>query len=97
MPWLRGLFISITQIVGGIAAAALCSTLFPGPLNVRTQLGGGTSTVRGLFIEMFSTSLLVLTVLMLAAEKQKSTFMAPIGIGLAEFVAMIAGICKYPC
>jgi hypothetical protein len=34
---------------------------------------------------------LVLAVLMLAAEKSKDTFIAPIGIGLALFVAELAG------
>lgn len=41
---------------------------------------------------MFLTCELVFTVLMLAAEKSKDTFMAPIGIGLALFVAEIAGV-----
>lgn len=41
---------------------------------------------------MFLTCELVFTVLMLAAEKSKDTFIAPIGIGLALFVAEIAGV-----
>jgi hypothetical protein len=44
-----------------------------------------------LFIEMFITALLVFTVFMLAAEKHRATFIAPIGIGLALFVAHLAG------
>ncbi|KAK5173084.1 uncharacterized protein LTR77_003206 [Saxophila tyrrhenica] len=40
----------------------------------------------------FLTILLIYTVLMLAAEKSKDTYMAPIGIGLALFVAEIAGV-----
>jgi aquaporin related protein len=91
MPWVRGALISIIQIVAGIAAAGLTSALLPGPLNVKTRLGGGTSITQGLFIEMFLTALLVLTVLLLAAERHKSTFLAPIGIGLSLFVAEIAG------
>ena len=91
MPWVRGFFISVTQTVAGIAAAALTSALFPGPLNVKTKLGGGTSIAQGLFIEMFLTALLVLTVLLLAAERHKSTFLAPIGVGLSLFVAEMAG------
>lgn len=93
IPPLRGVLIAITQILGGVAAAALCSTLYPGPLTAKTRLGGGTSIVRGLFIEMFMTALLVLTVLMLAAEKRKSTFLAPVGIGLSLFVGMMASKC----
>jgi aquaporin rerated protein, other eukaryote len=41
---------------------------------------------------MFLTAQLVLTVFMLAVEKHKSTFLAPVGIGLALFVAEIAGV-----
>jgi len=66
--------------------------LYPGAMNVSTTLGGGTSIVQGLFIEMFLTALLVFTILMLAAEKHKGTFLAPIGIGLALFVAELAGV-----
>ena len=54
-------------------------------------LGGGTSVSQGLFMEMFFTSLLIFVVFMLAIEKSRDTFLAPIGIGLALFVAMIAG------
>lgn len=60
--------------------------------NVRTQLAGGTSVAQGLFIEMFLTSLLMLAILLLAAEKHKATFIAPIGIGLALFVAELLGV-----
>jgi len=49
------------------------------------------STSRGLFLEMFMTAQLVLTVLMLAAEKHKGTYLAPIGIGLALFIIMLVG------
>lgn len=92
LPYWRGLFLTIAQILGGIAAAGICSALFPGPLTVRTSLGGGTTVVQGLFIEMFLTAMLVFTIFMLAAEKHKGTFIAPIGIGLALFVAELTGM-----
>ena len=41
---------------------------------------------------MFLTAMLVLTVFMLAAEKHKGTFLAPIGIGLALFIAELTGV-----
>lgn len=41
---------------------------------------------------MFMTTELVLAILFLAAEKQKSTYLAPIGIGLALFVAELMGV-----
>lgn len=43
-------------------------------------------------MEMFLTSLLIITIFMLAAEKHKATFLAPIGIGLALFVAEMVGV-----
>lgn len=81
LPWFRGVLLFFVQILGGITAAALVSCMFPGPLTVRTSLGGGTTVVQGLFIEMFLTAELVFTIFMLAAEKHKGTFIAPIGIG----------------
>lgn len=48
-------------------------------MTVQTSLGGGTSVVQGLFIEMMLTAELVFTIFMLAAEKHKGTFIAPVG------------------
>jgi len=92
LPWIRGALLVFTQILGGICAAALVSCMFPGVLNVRTTLGGGTTIVQGLFIEMFLTAELVFTIFMLAAEKHKGTFIAPVGIGLSLFVAELTGV-----
>ncbi|KAF2692150.1 aquaporin [Lentithecium fluviatile CBS 122367] len=92
LPWLRGVLLFVTQILGGITAAALVSAMFPGPLTVQTSLGGGTSIVQGLFIEMFLTGQLIFTIFMLAAEKHKGTFIAPVGIGLSLFVAELTGV-----
>lgn len=91
LPWFRGLLLLPAQLLGGIVAAALVRCMFPGELAVNTTLSNGTSRAQGVFIEMFLTSLLVFTILMLAAEKHYATFMAPVGIGLALFVAMMAG------
>ncbi len=44
---------------------------------------------------MFLTALLVFVILMLAAEKHNATFIAPVGIGLALFVAELAGTCCF--
>ncbi|KAL9102035.1 MAG: hypothetical protein Q9163_002768 [Psora crenata] len=92
LPYIRGVLLLITQILGAIASAGVVSALFPGPLNVRTTLGGGSSIVQGLFIEMFLTAQLVFTIFMLAAEKHKATFIAPIGIGLSLFIAELTGV-----
>ncbi|KAJ3492565.1 hypothetical protein NLG97_g5301 [Lecanicillium saksenae] len=90
--WVRGCIITAAQILGGTAAAAVVSCLFPGTLQVATALGGGTTTVQGLFIEALLTAQLILTIIMLAAEKHKATFLAPIGIGLSLFVAEMTGV-----
>jgi aquaporin related protein len=69
----------------------LNACLFPGPIAVVTRLTNGTSIAQGVFIEMFLTSLLIFVILMLAAEKSRATFIAPVGIGLALFVAELCG------
>lgn len=89
--WIRGGLVFLSQILGSMAASGVVSALFPGALNVATTLGGNTSIVRGLFIEMFLTAQLVFTIFMLAAEKHKGTFLAPIGIGLSLFIAELSG------
>ena len=96
LPYVRGACLLVAQILGGIAAAAIVSALFPGPLNFRTSLGGGTSITQGLFIEMFLTAELVFTIFMLAAEKHKGTFIAPVGIGLSLFIAELTGKQNFP-
>jgi len=40
---------------------------------------------------MFLTAELVFTIFMLAAEKHRGTFIAPIGIGLSLFIAELTG------
>jgi aquaporin related protein len=92
LPYVRSVFLAFAQILGGITAAAICSALFPGPLTVRTNLGGGTSITQDLFIEMFLTAELVFTIFMLAAEKHRGIFIAPVGIGLSLFTAELTGV-----
>ncbi|KAH7389902.1 aquaporin-like protein [Pyrenochaeta sp. MPI-SDFR-AT-0127] len=84
--YVRGILVIISQILGGIASAGVVSAMMP---NV---LGGGTTVVQGLFIEMFLTAQLVFTIFMLATEKHEGTFIAPVGIGLSLFVAELTGV-----
>lgn len=88
----RAICLFVSQIVGSITASALVLAMFPTPLNVRTTLSEGTSLAQGVFIEALMTAELVFTILMLAKEKHKSTFIAPVGIGLALFVAELVGV-----
>lgn len=92
LPWVRGLLLFPAQMFGGIVAAALVSCMFPTPLLVETNLSAGTSIVQGLFIEAILTAELLITILMLAVEKSRATFIAPIGIGLALFIAELTGV-----
>ncbi|KAF4555225.1 Aquaporin-like protein 1 [Elsinoe fawcettii] len=93
VPWIRGLLFLPTQISAGICAAALIEAMTPGGISTtKTTLGSGMTVVRGLFFEMFLTASLTFTVLMLAAEKSKGTYIAPLGIGLSLFISEIAGV-----
>lgn len=92
LPPMRAIFLVPAQLLASMCAGGLVSCMFPGDIvAANTTLGPDTSIVRGLFIEAFMTAELVFAVLMLASEKSKDTFIAPIGIGLALFVAMMAG------
>jgi aquaporin related protein len=79
-------------MLAGICAAAVVEAILPGPLNVSTTLGQGVSPTQGVFLEMFLTSMLVFTIFMLAAEKHKATFLAPVGIGLSLFISEMVGV-----
>jgi aquaporin related protein len=92
LPIVRALCLFVAQIAGGIAASAMVLGLFPTPLNVRTTLAGGASLVQGVFIEAILTAELGFTIFMLAKEKHKATFIAPVGIGLALFIAEMVGV-----
>jgi aquaporin related protein len=92
LPPVRAILLFFTQILGGITASGLISAMLPGPLTVQTKLGGGTSVVQGLFLEMMLTATLVFAIFMMAAEKHRATFIAPVGIGLALFVAELVGV-----
>lgn len=88
----RAILCFLSQLLGAMSSAAVISALLPGPLLVSTKLTTGMSIARGVFLEMFLTSLLVFTIFMLAAEKHKSTFLAPVGIGLSFFLAELVGV-----
>ncbi|CED83912.1 mip family channel protein [Phaffia rhodozyma] len=88
----RAVILVISQMIGGICGSALIYGLLPGRLNVRTTLSEGISISQGLFLEMFLTAMLMLTILLLAAEKNKATFLAPVAIGLALFICEMVGV-----
>ncbi|KAL5119789.1 hypothetical protein ACEQ8H_002395 [Pleosporales sp. CAS-2024a] len=92
MSLTRASLLIAAQTAGSILASYLVSVLFPTPFNVRTTLSKGTSLAQGVFIEAILTAELVFTIFMLAKEKHKATFIAPVGIGLALFIAELVGV-----
>lgn len=92
ITWVRAALVFIAETLAAIAAAGVVVALFPGAAVIATNLSPGTSPVRGLFIEMFLTAELIFTICMLAVEKHKGNFLAPVGIGVALFVAELAGV-----
>ncbi|KAH8173493.1 major intrinsic protein [Sarocladium implicatum] len=88
----RAAWLLIAQLGGAISASAIVMALFPADFNVRTTLSPGASLVQGVFIEALLTAELVFTIFMLAKEKHRATFMAPIGIGLALFISELVGV-----
>jgi aquaporin related protein len=92
MSVMRAAFIIPAQFLGAMAAAGLVECMFPGPIEaVNTYLGPTTSIVRGLFIEMFLTFMLVFVALMVVGEKTTRVHAAPVAVGLTLFVVTIAG------
>ena len=92
MNLIRGFLLLGAQLAGAIFSAYIVSILFPTQFNVRTTLSAETSRVQGVFIEALLTAELVFTIFMLAKEKHRATFMAPVGIGLALFVSELIGV-----
>ncbi|KAF2661864.1 aquaporin-like protein [Lophiostoma macrostomum CBS 122681] len=92
MTPIRFFLLLIAQLAGSIFSSFLVSVMFPTQLNVRTTLSVDTSLARGVFIEAVLTAELVFTIFMLAKEKHKATFIAPVGIGLALFIAELVGV-----
>lgn len=76
ITWLRAVLLTVSQILGAITAAAIVSAITPGTLAVKVSKGGGISTAQALFLEMFLTAELVFTIIMLAAEKHRATYLA---------------------
>ncbi|KAF1354430.1 aquaporin-like protein [Lizonia empirigonia] len=89
---IRASLLLVAQVAGSIFSSFLVSVMFPTNFNVRTTLSSGTGLARGVFIEAVLTAELVFTIFMLAKEKHKATFIAPVGIGLALFIAELVGV-----
>lgn len=89
---LRAILLMPTQVVAGIAAAAAADAITPGPLLFANTLREDYSRTRGLFLEMFATAMLCMTVLFMAVEKARATFIAPMVIGIALFIGHLMNV-----
>jgi len=88
----RFMLYCIAELAGAIAAVAVLHALLPGPLSFSCNISLGVSLAQAVFIEMFITAALCISVFMLAAEKHAMTPMAPVGIGLTLFVGHLFGV-----
>lgn len=64
--------ITFAQFLGGIAAAGVSKGITLSHFSTINYTASGLGNGQGLAIEMFTTSLLVFTVLMMAAEKHRA-------------------------
>ncbi|KAI8905236.1 MIP family channel protein [Powellomyces hirtus] len=88
----RGAMFVLAQLIGAICAAAMVEALFPGPFTGANSLKNAISVTQAFFLEMILTGLFTLVILMLAVEKSRGTFVAPVGIGLALFLVHLVAV-----
>jgi aquaporin rerated protein, other eukaryote len=67
----RAWLIFLAQLIGGIAAAGVAKGLTVSEFVLTNATVSGLTNGKALAIEMFTTSMLVFTVLMMAAEKHR--------------------------
>lgn len=65
--------ITFAQLIGGVAAAGVAKGVTLSNFSVTNTTVKGISDGQGLAIEMFTTAMLVFTVLMMAAEKHRAS------------------------
>lgn len=88
----RAVLLCAVQCGAACFAAYLVNVMYPTPMRVGAALGSNATVTQGFFIELICTMMLVFTIIMLAKEKHRATFIAPIGIGLALFVGELASV-----
>lgn len=79
------------QLLGAITAAGFVSGLLPGRLQVENSVGPNISTAIGFAMEAFLTFELMMTILFLAVEKSRVSFMAPWAIGVTVLIIHLVG------
>lgn len=89
--WVRLVCVIPAQFLGAITAAGLVSAALPGALQAENALSSGATIGQGVLLETLLTATLVFTIIMLAVEKSRTTFIAPLAIGLALFLVHLVG------
>lgn len=79
------------QFLGGITAAGIVSAVLPGPLKAENSISPGVSTGQGFSMEAILTFMLMITILMLAVEKSRVSFAAPLIIGTSLLIIHLVG------
>ncbi|KAF2091921.1 aquaporin-like protein [Saccharata proteae CBS 121410] len=89
---MRCFLLFVSQMLACMFSTYIVSVIIPQPLGVVTSLTNGATIAQGVCLEMILTAYLILTIFMLAGEKHKGTFMAPVGIGMALFSAHLVAV-----
>ncbi|XP_076460185.1 aquaporin-8-like [Babylonia areolata] len=91
-----GLIYFFAQMAGGLLGAGIARAIIPSDMYV--AIGGGAQTLapgvtagQGILCEMVLTTVLVLTVLMTAIDPRTKAALAPIAIGFAIILGVLAG------
>jgi len=94
----RAVVYMLAQTVGGFLGAVALLLMCPVIPGV-TVVGEGYTTIQGLFFEFFGTLFLVLTVLATTNSKRgfTSSYLQPLAIGIAIFVAHLVLIVPTQC
>ncbi|KAJ3245327.1 hypothetical protein HDU78_009572 [Chytriomyces hyalinus] len=83
---------TVAQLLGATVACGAVSAIFPGDFAGANQIFDGVGTIQAFLLEAILTFGLVLTVLFLAVEKSRITFLAPLIIGIYVFIAHLLAI-----
>lgn len=92
IQWRRAAMFIIAHLIGAVCAGALAQGLFPGPFTGANVRKNGITNAQAFFLELLLTALFTFVILMLAVEKSKQTYLAPVGIGLALFLVHLVAV-----
>ncbi|KAF8317361.1 aquaporin-like protein [Clavulina sp. PMI_390] len=90
----RWICITVFQLWGACLASLLVHAIHPGSTSVTNTIAPGVSIGQAVILEMFTTGLLVLTVLVAATDKRTaaSKVLAPLSIAIALYIGHMTSI-----